>query len=137
MSVFTPPVVKLVPTFLEDSTQDQHDLWQHYENRERGVNVWILSDNSVVQSDASPENSNTDMTAVYPWNPFDPAAPYVTSYYIDPLPATQVPTAHTTSHDVYPVAFFQGGASTPVTPAQVTLLTDYTAFGTGYGGCIS
>lgn len=137
MSSFTPPLVKVVPTFGPDSTQDQVDLWRHFENRERGVNVWILSDGNVVQSDPSPENSNTDLSAVYPWDVNDATAPFVTSYYIDPGASPQVTTAHTVSHNPYPVAFFQGGTTTPITAAQVTLLTGYTSHGTGYAGCIS
>lgn len=137
MSSFTPPLVQVVPTFTPDSTQDQIDLWRHYENRIRGVNVWILSDNTVVQSDPSPENSNTDMSAVFPWNISNPQDPYVRSIYIDPGVRPQVPSEHDVAHNPYPVAYFQGGTTTPVTAAQATLLTNYTAFGTGYGDCIA
>lgn len=137
MSAFTPPLVKDRPPFLGDSTQAQKDLWRHYENRERGVNVWIMSDGSVVQDTATPENSNTDMSGVYPWDVNNPSAPYVTSVFIDSGANPQVPSAHTTSHSVYPVAFFQGGTTTPITTAQVTLLTNYTAYGTGYAGNIT
>jgi hypothetical protein len=38
---------------------------------------------------------------------------------------------------VYPVAFFAGASSYPITPAQATLLTDYTVFGDGYADCIT
>lgn len=134
---FTPPTVQDRPTFNPDSTEKQKELWQHFENRFQGVNVWVLSDGTVVQDLASVENSDTDLSAVYPWNPDDPSGPYVTSYFIDPSPAPQVVTAHTVSHNPYPVAFFYGGAITPITSAQATLLTDYTAHGIGYGGCIS
>lgn len=137
MASFTPPLVKDRPTFLPDSTQAQIDLWRHFENRERGVNVWIMSDNSVVQDTATAENSNTDMTGVYPWNPSNPSAPYVRSIYIDPSANPQVPTEHDTSHDPYPVAFFQGGTTTPITAAQESILTGYTSYGTGYSDCIS
>ena len=137
MSIFTPPLIKDVPAYLPDSTQDQKDLWRHYEQRIRGVNVWILSDGNVVQDTATPENSNTDTTAVYPWNPNDVSGPYVTSYYIDPGANPQIPSTHTTSHSVYPVAFFPGGSSTTITPAQVTLLTNYTSHGVGYAGRIT
>lgn len=134
---FTPPVVQDRPTFLPDSSELQKGLWSHFENRYRGVNVWILSDGNVVQDTATAENSNTDMTAVYPWDVNNPSAPYVTSYYIDPGASPQVTSAHTTSHAVYPVAFFQGGSTHELTGAQRTLLANYTAHGIGYAGCLS
>ena len=132
---FTPPMVKDRPPYLDNSTQIEKELWRHFENRIRGVNVWIMSDDSVVQDTASPENSNTDMSGVYPWDVNNAQAPYVTSYFIDA--GSNVATAHTTSHAVYPVAFFSGGSTHPVTEAQATLLNDYTAFGTGYSDCLS
>ena len=92
--IFTPPNVKFVPPFLPDSTPLDKSLWEHFENRERGVNVFIMSDNSVVQSDPTPENSNTDMTGVYPWNIDNPSGPYVRSIYIDAGANPQVPTEH-------------------------------------------
>jgi hypothetical protein len=134
---FTPPLVKDRPTFLEDSSQNQKDLWRHYELRYRGVNVWIMSDGSVVQDTSTSENSNTNMTGVYPWNVNNPATPYVRSIYIDAGVRPQVATEHDVSHSVYPVAFFSGGSSHPVTSAQVTLLTNYVAFGTGYADCLT
>lgn len=137
MASFTPPLVQDRPTFNADSTQDQIDLWRHFENRYRGVNVWILSDGSVVQDTATAENSNTDMSNVYPWDVNNASAPYVRSIYIDPGASPQVPTEHDISHSPYPVAFFQGGTTTAVTSAQATLLSNYTAFGTGYSARIS
>ena len=134
--LFTPPLVKDRPTFLPDSTELQKSLWMHYENRLRGVNVWILSDGSVVQDTATAENSSTDMSSVYPWDVNSPAAPYVTSVFIDPGASPQIPSVHTVAHSVYPVAFFSGGSSHPVTAAQYTLLTGYTTYGTGYTDCM-
>ena len=133
---FTPPLVKDRPPFLDDSSVVQKELWRHFENRERGVNVWILSDGSVVQDTATTENSNTSTSNIYPWNPNNPSGPYVTSYFIDSGANPQLPSAHTTSHSPYPVAFFSGGSSHVITSAQATLLTDYTSHGSGYGDCI-
>src|ERR1035437_6274271 len=135
--LFTPPLVKDRPTFLEDSSQAQKDLWRHYELRYRGVNVWILSDGSVVQDTTTSENSNTDMSGVYPWDVNHPAAPYVRSIFIDAGVRPQVATEHDTAHAVYPVAFFAGASTYPVTAAQATLLADYITFGTGYGDCLT
>lgn len=114
----------------------QKDLWRHFENRERGVNVWQLSDGSFVQDTATPENSNTTMTAVYPWDVNNPQAPYVRAIFIDSGANPQSPTEHDTVHSPYPVAFFQGGASHVVTAAQAALLEAYTSYGTGYSDCI-
>ena len=135
--IFTPPLIKDRPTFLEDSSQDQKDLWRHYENRYRGVNVWILSDGNVVQDTTTPENSNTDMSAVYPWNPNNPSAPYVRSIYIDAGVRPQVASVHTVSHAVYPVAYFAGASSYLITQPQATLLADYTTHGIGYSDCLT
>ena len=113
------------------------ELWRHYENRIRGVNVWILTDGTVVQDTATAENSNTDLSQVYPWNANDPTAPYVTSTYIDPGQETRGAVVHTVKHSNPPVAFFYGGRTNPITTAQATLLTNYTAFGAGYADCIT
>jgi len=137
MSTFVTPLRKDRPPFLPDSTELQKSLWAHFENRERGVNIWVMSDGSVVQDTATPENSNTNMTGVYPWDVNNPLAPYVRSIYIDPGANPQVPSEHDVSHNPYPVAFFSGGSSHTITAAQVTLLTNYTAFGIGYSGNIT
>jgi hypothetical protein len=130
--LFTPPNVKFVPPFLPDSTGAQRDLWRHFENRERGVNVWVMSDGSVRQSDPTPENSNTSMVGIFPWDPFNPSAPYVRSIYIDAGANPQSPTEHDTVHNPYVVAYFAGASTYPVSNAQYELLLNYTAYGTGY-----
>lgn len=134
---FTPPLVKDRPTYNADTPAFQVELWRHYERRYRGVNVWILSDGSVVQDTPTAENSSTNLDNVLPGDIMNGSAPYVTSTYIDPGANPQVPTVHTTSHNPYPVTFFYGGRTNPITAAQATLLTNYTAFGTGYAGCIT
>lgn len=134
---FTPPLVKDRPPFNPDSTPMEKSLWAHFENRLRGVNVWIMSDGSVVQDTATAENSNTNMSEVYPWNPSNPGGPYVTSVYILPGANPQIPTAQTVSHSVYPVTFFAGASTYPVTTAQYELLLNYTEFGNGYGDCLT
>ena len=74
-----------------------------------------MSDNTVRQDYASPENSNTDLSGIYPWNPSNPSAPYVTTYYVG-SDGTQQKT--TTSHNPYPVQYFQGGTTTPINAAE-------------------
>ena len=134
---FTPPLVKVVPPYGPDSTQAQYDLWRHFENRERGVNVWILSDGSVVQSDPTPENSNVDMSNILPGDSLLGDQPYVTSIFIDPGADPQVPTIHTVSHNPYVVQKFYGGRTYSIDNATYNLLVNYTAHGTGYADCMS
>ena len=134
---FTPPVAQIRPTFLPDSTELQKSLWSHFANYYQGVNCWLMSDGSVVQSYPTPENSNDNLSNVYPWNPDAPSAPYVTTVMVPALPAAQVATVTTVSHTTYPVAFFPGGSTSPITEAQYNLLLDYTEFGTGYSDCLS
>lgn len=135
--LFTPPLVADRPTYDEDSTPLQKSLWLHFENRLRGVNVWQMSDGTFRQDTATTENSNTDLSGVYPWNPSNPGGPYVTSVYILPGANPQIPSVQTVSHSVYPVAFFAGASTYPITQAQYELLVNYTAFGTGYLDCIT
>ena len=85
MSVFTPPTVKDVPAFLPDSTPEQKELWRHYENRMRGVNVWLLSDGNVVhhRHGYARRNKNTDMSRYTPGTRTIRRGPYVRAIYID------------------------------------------------------
>jgi hypothetical protein len=135
--LFTPPLVKDRPPFLPDSTELEKSLWLHFENRYRGVNVWILSDGNVVQDTATAENSNTDMSPIYPWDVNNPAAPYVRSIFINAGARPQVATEHDVAHNPYPVAYFSGGSTHLVTQAQATLLTSYTEHGIGYFDCLT
>ena len=132
---FTPPLVQDRPTFLPDSSTLQKELWRHFERRYRGVNVWLLSDGSIVQDTSTPENSNVDMSAVYPWNINDATAPYVRAIYLDA--GATVPTSHDTAHAVYPTAFFAGGSTYQITSSQYSTLVNYTTFGAGYAGRIT
>jgi len=134
---FTPPLIQDRPPFNPDSTELQKELWLHFENRIRGVNVWIMSDGSIVQDTASPENSNTDLSGVYPWDVNNPAAPYVRSIFIDSGADPQIPSEHDVSHDPYPVQFFSGGSTHVVSEATAAMLGDYTNFGNGYSDCLT
>ena len=89
-----------------------------------------------MQSYATTENSNTNTQNIYPWDVNNAKAPYVRSIFIDAGASPQIPSEHDTAHSPYPVAFFQGATSTKITADQATLLTNYTAYGTGYADCI-
>jgi hypothetical protein len=106
-AIFTPPLVCDTPPFLPDTPfSPALSLFRHYTPRCRGVNVAILSDGTVVQDTATAENGNTNWP--YPWNPYEPAAPYArvysfkgveSDYYITPY----IVTVFYGGHDPYPI----------------------------------
>jgi len=128
MPTFTPPKVKDNPPILPDSTGLERRLWRYFPNRERYVLVFKLSDGTFVQDTATAENSNTNIP--YPYNPYDPSAPYSTSYYINFEVNPPVPTVSYVSQNPY-IAKVYMNVST-VTSAEATALTN-----AGYGACIS
>jgi hypothetical protein len=72
---FQTPIVKDIPNYLpETKSVIAVMLWRHYQLKSRGVNVFILSDGSVVQDTATPENSNTNIPL--PWITNNPSGPY-------------------------------------------------------------
>lgn len=81
MATFTPPTVYDNPPILPDSRGLANRLFRYYKNRARYVMVFALSDGTFVQDTATAENSNTNIP--YPYNPYDPSAPFVTSWYTD------------------------------------------------------
>jgi hypothetical protein len=44
---YSPPQLKIIPPFLPETTGQAFALFRHYENRERGVNLYVWSDNTV------------------------------------------------------------------------------------------
>ena len=72
---FTPPVANIVPPFLPETRGLQYLLFRYMPTRERGVNVYVLSDGSFAQDYPTPENQNTNFPM--PYNPTEPNAPYV------------------------------------------------------------
>ena len=63
---FTTPLVRDIPNYLPTSKGDEIRLWRHYRLKERGVNVFVLSDGSVAQDTATTENANSGYPL--PWN---------------------------------------------------------------------
>jgi len=72
---FTPPVANIVPPFLPETRGLQYLLFRYMPTRERGVNVYVLSDGTFAQDYPTPENQNTNFPL--PYNPTEPNAPYV------------------------------------------------------------
>lgn len=143
MSTFTPPLVQDRPAFLPDSTEAQKELWQFFEQRKRGVNVFKLFDGTTItysQDTATVENSNTAIP--YPWDFNNPRAPYV---YITNFDGTVTSISHKggtgTENDGQPYILFcyEGGHSYSITSAEATLLTNYkhVPADLGYGDCIT
>lgn len=128
MATFTPPVVYDNPAILPDSGGLSRRLFRYFPNRGRYVNVFALSDGTYVQDTATAENSNTNIP--YPWNPYDPSAPYSTSYYINYEAHPPVPVRYDVAHDVWITKVYLG--PTKVTTAEAASLTS-----AGYGDLIS
>jgi len=103
-------------------------LFRYYKNRARYIYVFALSDGTFVQDTASAENSNTNIP--YPYNPWDPSAPYATSYYIDYTVRPPRPAVSNVAHDVWITKVYMGPEE--VTPTEVAALT-----AAGYGALIS
>lgn len=103
-------------------------LWRYFPNRARYVVVFALSDGTFVQDTATNENSNTNIP--YPYNPYDPSAPYSTSYYTDFEQNPPRPTVSTVSQNPYVTKVYLG--VTQVSDSEAAALT-----AAGYGDLIS
>jgi len=128
VATFTPPKVYDNPPILPDSRSLANRLFRYFPNRARYVAVFALSDGSFVQDTPTAENTNTNVP--YPYNPWDPAAPYATSYYVD---YSQHPTRQVkaeVAHEVYITKVYLEPSY--VTDAEVTALTN-----AGYGALIN
>ena len=125
----TMPSVRVVPPFLPDTTGQAFALFRHYELRKRGVNIFVLSDQSVVTDYAvelsvGPPAVYSTVGSPYPWNstqsPIDPtnpatggeqppvkgSFPYI--HVDNPLVSPEVLEVSTSP---YCVSFFRGGVT--------------------------
>jgi hypothetical protein len=128
VATFTPPRVFDNPPILPYAPSMANRLFRYFNNRPRFVAVFKLSDGSFVQDTPTAENVNTNIP--YPYNPWDPKAPYSTSYYVDYSQVPPVPTSSVVAQDPYVVKVYLGPQY--VTDSEVSDLTN-----AGYGGCIS
>ena len=128
MAYFTPPKVYDNPPILPDSRGLANRLFRYYPNRARYVAVFALSDGTFVQDTATAENSNTNIP--YPYNPWDPSAPYVTSWYTDYEANPPVLTHTSVSQNPYITKVYEGREY--VSATEVAALT-----AAGYGALIS
>ena len=128
MAYFTPPKVYDNPPILPDSRGLANRLFRYYPNRARYVAVFALSNGTFVQDTATAENSNTNIP--YPYNPWDPSAPYVTSWYTDYEANPPVLTHTSVSQNPYITKVYEGREY--VSATEVAALT-----AAGYGALIS
>ena len=126
MPTFTPPTAYDNPPILPDQGGLASRLFRYYPNRARYIAVFALSNGTFVQDTPSDENQNTNIP--YPYNPYDPSAPYSTTYYYDY--ENMQPAVTTVSHEVYITQVFLG--PTYVSEQQAAELT-----AAGYGDLIS
>ena len=128
MATFTPPTVYDNPPILPDSRGLANRLFRYFPNRARYVAVFALSDGTFAQDTATAENSNTNIP--YPYNPWDPSAPYVTSWYTDYEATPPVLTHTSVSQNPYITKVYEGREY--VSATEVAALT-----AAGYGDLIS
>lgn len=158
--IFLTPMVRDRPPYNPDSTPSQVGLMRHFENRLRGVIVWLLDDGTyVVDTACNYEAAQTqpaafisndpvgpDMTAdfpalsntnaPYPWNPFpgstNSEVPGAYTYITnwDSTTQTFVLEPHVA---VEPPNFswWQPGAENVVTQAEAVILAQ-----AGFGDCV-
>lgn len=134
MSTFTPPVVQHAPPFLPSTRGIARRLFRHMNPQFYGVDVFKLSDGTYVQTEATAENSNVAVPP-FPPMPDQGSTPNLIArsmYYTQASGYTEVDTTVTP----YVVIAYWGGRNNPVSAADVTALTNFTAHGIGYGGCI-
>ena len=127
MPTFTPPTAYDNSPILPDGGVANR-LFRYFPNRARYVAVFALSDGTFVQDTPTAENSNTNIP--YPYNPWLPASPYSTSYYVDYTQNPPQPTVSNTSHEVWITTVYL--APTYVSTEQAAALTH-----AGYGDLIS
>jgi len=113
---FQTPIVKDIPNYLPDTkSKIAIMLWRHYELKTRGVNVFILSDASVVQDTATSENSDTNIPL--PWITNNPSGPYSYTTNWDG-------TIETASLPVWVTYVYEGGHIHTINQAEANFLSN-------------
>ena len=112
---FIPPLVQDVPTYLPDSKPINVRLWRHYAPRFRGVNVFVLSDDTVDQDTPTPNNMNAGYPL--PWILNDPLNEYSTVYNMDG-------TVTHTFLDPHIAYLYEGSHEHIINQAEATFLSE-------------
>lgn len=137
MPTFVPPVAAVIPPFLPDTKGAEFGLTKYMASRVAGVVVYQLSNGTFVQDYPTAENSNTSIPP-YPLMPDQgPNFPNLVSVdYTGATPGNPV-TRQTIPINPYVIDIFYGGHTYTISTALAAALTAYTAYGTGYGDCIT
>ena len=97
---FQTPIVSDIPNYLPDTRGLAPYLWRHYRLKNRGVNVFLLSDGTFVQDTPTTENSNAGIPL--PWILNDPKNEYA---YVTNWDGT----ISETFLDPHPIKVYEGG----------------------------
>lgn len=136
MPTFTPPVAYDNPAILPFSGGLANRLFRYFPSRKRYIAVFALSDGTFVQDTPNGYDLSNNLVPVtntnipYPYDPYNPSAPYSTSYFINYNASPPEPTSITVSHSPYITKVYL--APTIISSAEETALTT-----AGYGGCIA
>lgn len=132
MPVFTPPTDHIVPPIYLGGPDPLHGidsamqrLFRHFDNRDRGRNIFLMSDGTVTDSQDTSFGANASGTPPNMIQP--PTDPYVRSIFesggeLIEVDVFQVP---------YVVRTYYGGSGNVITSAEATILT-----AAGYGAFI-
>ena len=147
----TMPSVRVVPPFLPDTAGQAFALFRHFEIRERGVNIFVMSDQSVVtdyavQLTTGPPATFSNVGSPMPWNstqsptdltnpatggeqpPVKGSFPYI--HVDNPLASPEVFEVSTSP---YCVSWFRGGVTSyKISDATFAILT-----AAGFGAFLS
>jgi hypothetical protein len=113
---FTPRTLVNPPYLPDTPVGPALSLFRHYTPREMGVNVFLLSDLTLVQDFATPENQNTNVPYPYDATSGLPPIPFARVYAF-----TGVETDF--NIDPYIVKVYYGGHYCPITADEIALLT--------------
>jgi hypothetical protein len=114
-ALFSPPFVYDIPNYLPTDGGARVGLWRHYKPKARGVNVYLLSDGTIVQDTATAENSETSFPLPYILN--DPSGPYAYTTNWDG-------TIEEASLPVWIMKVYEGGHVHQVTASEAALLSE-------------
>lgn len=145
MATFTPPVAYDNPPILPFAGGLGNRLFRYFPNRKRYIAVFALSDGTFVQDTPNGFDLSGNIVGVtntnvpYPYNPYNPAAPYSTSYFIDYTQTPPRPTSTSVSQNPYIIKVYLGPTviSKTIPIPNGPNIEEYTALvNAGYGGCI-
>ena len=153
MATFTPPVAYDNPAILPWQGGLANRLFRYFPSRKRYIAVFALSDGTFVQDTPNGFDLSGNLVPVtntnipYPYNPYDPSAPYSTSYYTDFSVSPPRQTKTTVSQNPYVIKVYLGptvisptlpiinNAANP--PQAINAMSEQAALTkAGYGGCI-